>query len=122
MYITIGILEKLKNLFTWEHPIKTAYATLGIIVLLFIINILPWKELLLILVTVRAIKGLKFYKTLFLHNQKVISHIIKYTIIKQNFLEYKVNVINKDMEWVQKANINEFQKKLNENFSEFVGI
>lgn len=108
MYIILGILEKLKNLFTWDHPIKTGYATLGIIGLLFLINILPFKEIGLIILTSRAIKGYKYYKTLFQHNAKVVDFIIKFTIQKQNFSEFSENLQDKDAEWLQSPNILEF--------------
>lgn len=57
IFLMTSFFEKLKNLLIWEHPAKTKIAMLVLFVFFIVYNIIPFREIFVASVLLRARKG-----------------------------------------------------------------
>ncbi|EAR85425.2 transmembrane protein, putative (macronuclear) [Tetrahymena thermophila SB210] len=100
MFHLISFVEKLKNLICWYHYQKTyiflIYASLSI----FLYLVIPFNLVFAALTIKRLLKGMKFYKIVKKHNQRLIRLFVQ-EIVKKFFPEFSDNIKHPDKEWPQ---------------------
>ncbi|KRX00463.1 hypothetical protein PPERSA_03196 [Pseudocohnilembus persalinus] len=121
IFLLASFLEKLKNLVIWEHPAKTKLALIVLLIALVLVSILPFREIIIILILLRARKGKKAFKEIREHNRFVLKQVLTH-ILSQEVPDFKMNITFPNEKFPFLQSFQQLQKSVSDNFQIMLGI
>jgi len=117
-----GFFEKIKNLVTWQDPMRTlifiGIGTIGYCVL----SVISFRFLILLGIWGNFAKGVRYYKNMYKKNKENAEHALR-LILKENYIDYYPQVFgNLKGNWPNISNFNTFETKIVEKMKERLNV